>query len=120
MVSISSGVARSAESLITETRYCIWDHLLWFVAPLVGGLSPLLRTALPRSDTPSRVSSRHSRTPVANDPAARRFRGGCWYHQPAWALRQIEVNSVGPGDVSQRRPAVEEAHDAASDTPSQY
>jgi hypothetical protein len=56
MAAISSGVARPAVSSITETRYCISDHLLWFGAPLVG-LSPLLRTPLPRSDTASRISS---------------------------------------------------------------
>src|SRR5271154_1706431 len=56
MAAISSGVARPAASSITETRYCILDHLLWFGAPLVGGLSPLLRTPLPRSDTASRIS----------------------------------------------------------------
>src|SRR5215475_1693125 len=43
-------------SSITETRYCISDHLLWFAVPLVGGRSPLLRTPLPRSDTGSRIS----------------------------------------------------------------
>src|SRR5215469_10873736 len=48
----SSGVARPAVSSITETRYCISGHLLWFGALLVGGLSPVLRTPLPRSDTP--------------------------------------------------------------------
>jgi hypothetical protein len=31
-------------------------HLPWFGAPLVGGLSPLLRTPPPRSDTASRMS----------------------------------------------------------------
>src|ERR1700729_1834863 len=49
-------LARSAVSSITETRYCISDHLLCFGAPLAGGRSPLLRTALPRSDTASRTS----------------------------------------------------------------
>src|ERR1700727_10243 len=29
MAAISSGVARPAVSSITETRYCILDHLLW-------------------------------------------------------------------------------------------
>src|SRR6185437_13987086 len=29
MAAISSGVARSFESLMTETRYCISDHLPW-------------------------------------------------------------------------------------------
>src|SRR5512144_1797433 len=43
MAAISSGVARPAVSSITETRYCISDHLLWFGAP-VGGRSPLLQT----------------------------------------------------------------------------
>src|SRR5262249_14709198 len=56
MAACSSGVARPAVSLITETRYCISDHLLWYGVPLVGGLSPLLRTHLPRSDTASRTS----------------------------------------------------------------
>jgi hypothetical protein len=37
MAAISSGVAGPAVSSITETRYCISDHLLWFGAPLVGG-----------------------------------------------------------------------------------
>src|SRR5580704_9591001 len=49
-------LARSAVLSITETRYCISDHLLCFGAPLAGGRSPLLRTALPRSDTASRTS----------------------------------------------------------------
>ena len=56
MAAISSGVARPAVSSITETRYCITDHLLWFGAPLAGGRSPLLRTPSPRSDTASRMS----------------------------------------------------------------
>src|SRR5216683_8237949 len=51
MAACSSGVARPGVSSITETRYCISDHLLWFGAPLVGGLSSLLRTPSPRSDT---------------------------------------------------------------------
>src|SRR5260370_23826238 len=40
MAAISSGVAKPALSKITETRYCILGHLLWFGAPLVGGRSP--------------------------------------------------------------------------------
>src|SRR5450755_3295240 len=56
MATISSGVARPAVSSITETRYCISDHLPWFGAPLVGGRSYLLRTTPPRSDTASRIS----------------------------------------------------------------
>jgi hypothetical protein len=56
IAAISDGVARPAVSSITETRYCISDHLLWFGAPLAGGRSPLLRTPLPRSDTASRMS----------------------------------------------------------------
>src|SRR5215472_6578727 len=39
MAACSSGVARPAVSSITETRYCISDHLLWFGVPLVGGRS---------------------------------------------------------------------------------
>src|ERR1022692_883792 len=78
MAAISSGGARPAVSSITETRYCISDHLLWFGAPLVGGLSPLLRTPPPRSDTASRIFFRGlSGTPVVSDPTARRFRGDC-------------------------------------------
>src|SRR5215213_9701521 len=60
MAAISSGVARPAVSSITETRYCISDHLLWFGAPLVGGRSTLLRRPLPRSDTASGCLSRLS------------------------------------------------------------
>src|SRR5215471_11712326 len=45
----SSGVARPAVSSITETRYCISDHLLWFGVLLVGGrwssASPMSRTS---------------------------------------------------------------------------
>src|SRR5215204_1597553 len=52
----SVGVAGPVPSSITETRYCISDHLLWSAVPLVGGRSPLLRTPLPRSDTASRRS----------------------------------------------------------------
>jgi hypothetical protein len=50
-------VARLAASSITETRNCISDHLLCFGAPLAGGRSPLLRTALTRSDTASGLLS---------------------------------------------------------------
>src|SRR5262249_55316712 len=56
MAAISVGVAEPVLSSITETRYCISDHLLRFGAPLVGGRSPLLRTPLPRSDTASQIS----------------------------------------------------------------
>src|SRR5829696_8706131 len=37
MAAISVGVAEPVLSKITETRYCISDHLLWLGAPLVGG-----------------------------------------------------------------------------------
>src|SRR6185437_6797156 len=43
MAAISSVVARSDESWMTETRYCILDHLLWSGAPRAGCLSPVLR-----------------------------------------------------------------------------
>ena len=49
-------------------------------APLVGGLSPLLRTPLPRSDTASRISFEDFVAVVSrsdSDPIARRFRGDC-------------------------------------------
>ena len=61
-------------SSITETRYCISDHLLWSGAPLAGGRSPLLRTPLPRSDTaPGFLSSTfwpagHQRSDSATAP----------------------------------------------------
>src|SRR3954451_20296500 len=55
MAAISSGVARLVESSITETRYCISGHLLRFGPPSCG-LSPLLRTDVPRSDTASPMS----------------------------------------------------------------
>ena len=53
---VAGAVAEPVLSSITETRYCISDHLLWFGAPLVFVGSPLLRTPLPRSDTASRIS----------------------------------------------------------------
>src|SRR5215831_18158669 len=40
MAAISSGVARSAVSLVTDTMCCISDHLLCFGAPLADGRSP--------------------------------------------------------------------------------
>src|SRR5262249_13854862 len=43
-------------SSITETKYYTEDHLLRFGTPLVNGLTPLLQTPLPRSDTASRMS----------------------------------------------------------------
>jgi hypothetical protein len=49
-------VPELALSAITETRYCISDHLLWLGAPLVRARSPLLRMPLPRSDTVCRTS----------------------------------------------------------------
>jgi hypothetical protein len=62
----SSGVAKSAALVITETRYCIVDHLLWSGgAPRGRPRSPLLRTPLPRSDTTSRISFGTFGTPVA-------------------------------------------------------
>ena len=60
IASISDGVAKPAVSSITETRYCISDHLLWFGTPLVGGRSYVLRTRLPESDSDS-ISSGHHR-----------------------------------------------------------
>src|SRR6266568_905625 len=80
MAAISSGVARPGLSLITETRYCILDHLLWLGTPLVGGRSSLLRTPLPRSDAASRISFKTSATPVENDPTRRSHR---WTPAPA-------------------------------------
>src|SRR5262249_30298759 len=46
-------------------------------APLVGGLSPLLRTPLPRSDNPRDFFREFPGTPVVRDPTARRFRADC-------------------------------------------
>src|SRR6266704_3630982 len=45
--------------------------------PLAGGLSPLQRTPLPRSDTAPGFLRGQSGTSAASDPAARRFRGDC-------------------------------------------
>src|SRR6266516_912908 len=80
MAAISSGVARPAVSSITETRYCISDHL-----PVVRGAPrgrplTLLRTPLPRSDTASRMSFKTSGTPVVSDPTRRSHR---WTPAPA-------------------------------------
>src|SRR5262245_45750005 len=69
MAAISSGVARPALSSITETRYCIADRLLRFRVPLVGSLSPLLRTPLLRSD---RSAQNEEVEPVASEFRARR------------------------------------------------
>src|SRR5262249_53064394 len=82
MAACSSGVARPAVSSITETRYCISDHLLWYGVPIVGGLSPLLRTHLPDPTPPPGRLSRFSGTPVVNDPT-RRSHG--WAPAPAEA-----------------------------------
>src|SRR5262249_53132576 len=50
---ISVGVAEPVLSSMTETRYCIRDHLLWFRGrPSWATAAPLLRTPLPRSDMP--------------------------------------------------------------------
>src|SRR5580692_7453668 len=62
-------MARSAASSITEIRYCIFGHLLCFGAPLAGGRSPLLRTALTRSDTASRNSFQDFRSPATANTA---------------------------------------------------
>src|SRR5258708_17529239 len=44
-------------SSITETRYCISDHLLWFGAPLTGGRSPCYEHLSPgRSSSASPIS----------------------------------------------------------------
>src|SRR5262249_11082532 len=53
MAAISVGVAEPVLSSMTETRYCIRDHLLWFRGrPSWATAAPLLRTPLPRSDMP--------------------------------------------------------------------
>src|ERR1700689_1224949 len=57
-------MARSAASPITEIRYCLFGHLPCSGAPLAGGRSPLLRTALTRSDTASRNSFKDFRSPA--------------------------------------------------------
>src|ERR1700691_469405 len=68
-------MARSAASSITEIRYCIFDHLLYFGAPLAGGRSPLLRTALTRSDTASRNSFKDFRSPATANTAGAHLAG---------------------------------------------
>src|ERR1700722_10776792 len=48
MAAISSGGGSSFESWITETRYCIVDHLLWFGgAPRERPLTPATNTSAP-------------------------------------------------------------------------
>src|SRR6185437_732145 len=70
MAASSSGVARLAVSLITETRYCISDHLLWFGAPLVGASHPCYEHLCPDPTPPPGCLSGLSATPVGNDPTA--------------------------------------------------
>src|SRR5580698_1782258 len=104
MAAISSGVARSAASAITETRYCITDHLLWSGAPLVGRRSPLLRTPPPRSDTAPRIifqdfpvrrpersdrSRLLARRPVADDSAG--FQGRDLARREAKLVKDLPV-----------------------------
>src|SRR6266516_8207992 len=52
MAAISSGVARPAVSSITETRYCISDHLLWFGAPSWAAAHPATNTSALRHRLP--------------------------------------------------------------------
>src|SRR3981081_660481 len=80
MAAISSGVARPAVSSITETRYCISDHLLWIRAPLAGGRSPCYEHLRPDPTPSPGCLSRLSGTPVENDPARRSHR---WTPAPA-------------------------------------
>src|SRR5260370_989004 len=75
MAAISSGVARPAVSSITETRYCIWDHLLWFGAPLVGGRSPCYEHLCP-DPTASRASVARIPRPPARSEDLQRDPGG--------------------------------------------
>src|SRR5437773_631301 len=94
MAACSSGVPELAvSSTITETRYCISDHPCSPGAPLVGGLSPLLRTPLPRSDTgPPDFFSRLSGTPVVNDRPVEAIAGHLrrpWARHPCHALQPV-------------------------------
>src|SRR5215212_5317343 len=91
MAAISSGVARPAVSSITETRYCMLDHLLSFGAPLVGGRSPLLRRLLSRSDTACGMSFKTRGAPVENDPTRRGHR---WTSTPAVGGRRLSQVSA--------------------------
>src|ERR1700744_2539747 len=74
MAAISSGVARPAVSSITETRYCISDHLLCFGAPLVGGLTPATNTSAPIRHRLADFFQELSGPPAVNDPTPQRFR----------------------------------------------
>src|SRR5260370_38899387 len=80
MAAISSGVAEPAVSSITETRYCILHHLLWFGVPSRAAAHPC--NEHPRHDPtpPPGLLSRLSGTLAVNDPARRSHR---WTPTPA-------------------------------------
>src|SRR5258707_10968653 len=77
MAACSSGVARPAVSSITETRYCILDHLLWFGgAPRGRPLTPATNSSPPIRHRLADFFQGLSGTPVVS-VRARRFRGDC-------------------------------------------
>jgi len=63
-------------------------------APLEGGLSPLLRTPPPRSDTAPDFFRGLPGTPPVRHPTARRFRAGC---APPAQVRVQCGRALGPG-----------------------
>src|SRR6266566_9286714 len=100
MAACSSGVARPAVSSITETRYCISDHLLCFGAPLEGGRSPCYECLRPDpAPPPGCLFQGHSGTPVVNDPTRRSHR-----RAPAPAVGAAGVG--GPWPYGWNRPVV--------------
>src|ERR1700730_18835037 len=80
MAAISSGVAAPVLSSITETRYCISDHLLLHGAPSRAAAHPATDTFAPIRHRLPDVFQGHSGTPVVNDPTRRSHR---WTHAPA-------------------------------------
>src|SRR4249919_3757926 len=80
MAASSSGVAKLSVSLITETRYCISDHLLWFGAPPWAAAHPCYEHLCPNPTPLPDFFRGLSGTAVVSDPARRSHR---WTPAPA-------------------------------------
>src|SRR6185312_9041378 len=70
MAASSSGVARPSWSKITETRYCISDHLLWSGDAPWAAAHPCYEHPCPDPTPPPGCLSRTSGTPVVNVQAS--------------------------------------------------